>query len=241
MPRVYTCKKCGKGHAPPTGRGCRELRTETEEENDTSQEMLDILVQIRGRMDSMDTKFQQVDDRLQQVETRQTEEVNNIPRPVEAEVSGNSNANNELIAASGAANRAEGEVSPASLRRDISLMAEAANRIAQLGIDDENEQDESATTYRRRTTGKKSGSLMLAAEVVKKTIDWPHLHVRRMVAGRKKSIPYAELNVEEFVCRFLGMIKAPTCKWDYREIDAYSPYHHAGYHRFFQDKCLGVL
>ena len=97
-------------------------------------------------------------------------------------------------------------------------MAEAPNCIAQLGIDDENEQDESATTYRRRTTGKKSGSLMLAADVVKKTIEWPHLHVRRMVAGRKKSVPYAELNVEEFVCWFLGMIEAPTCKWDYREM-----------------------
>ena len=89
-------------------------------------------------------------------------------------------------------------------------MAEAANRIAQLGIDNATKQDESATTYRRRNAGKKSGSLMLAADEAKKTIDWPHLHVRRMVAGRKKSVPYAELMVEEFVCGFLGMIEAPT-------------------------------
>ena len=69
--------------------------------------MLDILVQIRGRMDSMDNKFQQVDNRLQQVKTRQTEAVNNTPQP--QDVSGNLNANDEQMAVSEAANRAEGK------------------------------------------------------------------------------------------------------------------------------------
>ena len=50
---------------------------------------------------------------------------------------------------------------------------------------------------------------MTATDKVVRTIDWPHMHVRRMVAGKRKGIHFNELKVEEFVLCFLTMIQMP--------------------------------
>ena len=103
---------------------------------------------------------------------------------------------------------------PDTLRRDLRLMAQATKSLAQLR-DSDNEIEVNDTANVRRN-GKKSGSLLMASDVVKKRIDWPHLYVRRVVGGKRKSVAYADLKVEEFVFGFLSMIESPKCKWNYR-------------------------
>ena len=106
-------------------------------------------------------------------------------------------------------------VSPQSIRSNEQLMLRAANRLAQLQLDDSDNEDFTALRD-SRNRGKKSGSLMTAAQKVKRTIDWPHLYVRRMVGDTRQPVNYNDLRVEEFVYGFLCMLDAPDCKWDYR-------------------------
>ena len=70
---------------------------------------------------------------------------------------------------------------PDSLRHNIHLMAQAA----------------------------KSGSLMVATDRIKYSIDWPHMHVRRMTNGKRRTLNYAELTPEEFVYGYLTMLINP--------------------------------
>ena len=107
----------------------------------------------------------------------------------------------------------EEAASPSSLREDARLMRQAAERLARLQIDDSDQEDELPISS-RRAQGKKSGSLMLASDTVKKRIDWPHMYVRRTVGGKRRSVAYADLRVEEFVYGFLCMLENPKCKMD---------------------------
>ena len=81
---------------------------------------------------------------------------------------------------------------------------------------DSNDEIEENDNNNRRRNGKKSGPLLMASDVVNKRTDWPHLHVRRVVGGKRKSVAYADSKVEEFVFGFLSMIESPKCKWNYR-------------------------
>ena len=102
---------------------------------------------------------------------------------------------------------------PDSLRRNLQLMAQAAGRLAQLG-DDDREDEDIGTLSLPKTRGKKSGSVMVATEIIRRVIDWPHLHVSRRVNGRSKNLTFNELKPEEFVCGFLVMLKNPRNKMD---------------------------
>ena len=92
-------------------------------------------------------------------------------------------------------------------------MAQAAGRIAQFEGSDADDED-TTELLRGKKKGKKSGSLMVGTESVEHTIDWPHMHVRRMVSGKRKNLAYSELKMEEFVFWFLAMLKSPKCKMD---------------------------
>ena len=59
-------------------------------------------------------------------------------------------------------------------------MARVAERLNRMSMSDL-EGDEDNDIPRNRAQGKRSGSLMLASDVVKKQIHWPHLHVKRKV------------------------------------------------------------
>ena len=87
-------------------------------------------------------------------------------------------------------------------------MAQAAGRIAQWKEDDLEDQD-TADYSQTKTRGKKSGSLMVATERIRNNIDWPHMHVRRMVNGKRCTLNYAELTAEEFVYGYLTMLINP--------------------------------
>ena len=100
---------------------------------------------------------------------------------------------------------------PDSLRMNLRLMAQAAKRLAKMEGD---EGEDDSDQYLPRNRGKKSGSLRVGTDSVKHTIDWPHMHVRCIMYGKQKTLAYAELKVEEFIYRFLTMLKNPECKMD---------------------------
>ena len=104
-------------------------------------------------------------------------------------------------------------ITPEKLRKDTQLMARAADRLARIRLDEETLESE-IQEGRTRSQGKKSGSTMLASELVKERIDWPHLHVKRLVAGKRKCVAYGELRIEEFVFGYLRMLKSPRSIMD---------------------------
>ena len=104
-------------------------------------------------------------------------------------------------------------ITPISLRNDVRAMQRAAKRIAQIQAE-EAEEREFTTGTTTRTSGKKSGSLLIAADNVKTRIDWPHMYVKRVTAGTRVGVPYKNLTVEEFVFGFVGMLKSGKGKWD---------------------------
>ena len=172
------------------------------EESETEQDspMMALLMNVSAKMDSMDSKMGGMDRRLRKVEERGT-----------ATQGGDDTENGEDEAAG---DRSEGrEMSPSALRDDARAMRRAAERIAQFHIDDDDEDNPLAHATSKKA-GKKSGSTMLAADVVKKAIDWPHLYVTRLAGESRDPVPYSDLRTDEFVYGYLMMLKNEACKWD---------------------------
>ena len=159
------------------------------------------------------TQLNNIDERVSVVESAKA---SNIEAPVvEKQRESNQGMVEQNLTAATATESSEPEVTPTSLRQDMRVMAAAAQRIARIKEEQE-EGDYLNDQTRSNTGGKKSGSVMLASDAVLERIDWPHLYVRRVSGGKRKSVPYAELRIEEFVYGFISMIESPKCKWDYR-------------------------
>ena len=199
MPRTYKCKTCHQVHPPPTGKQCRQLEETGLEPSDEKQDrILAALEQVTSRMDRMEQQWRPQDnvrvvelneeDNSETVELQPVRQADSVP------------ASDDDFA------------TPDSLRRNIQLMAQAATRIAQMRSD---EQDDVLDTIQGiRARGKKSGSLLTAPDIVEKTIDWPHMHVRRVVNGKRKNLTYNDLSVEEFVYGYISMLKTSRNKMD---------------------------
>ena len=204
MPRDYKCRKFGISHQPPTGKRCTH-REETIKEIGEN-EMMTILRKMQEKLDGLDDLKEQVDgiaDKVSMVEVgsdnssetrQQTTDVTN-EEPQEEGACG-------------------GTITPETLLSDVRAMQRAAQRIASYRADDDDDYDDEDNGTRPRNNGKKSGSLLLAADTVKKSIDWPHLHINRVVAGKRVPIPYKELRIKEFVFGFLEMLDSARRKWD---------------------------
>ena len=210
MPRQYTCRKCGVPHAPPTGKKCNR-REEALDENvamaaaTPATQLLvepDAIATLTELMLDIRAKVENIDERVKTVETGKEKDA---PAPEEG----------AGIAASALEVRQEREEVPtvADLRNDMRAMQKAVERMSQLSIKDSDDEDKT-TTSRTKKNGKKSGSTMLATQIVDERIDWPQLYVVRTVAGNRTPVPYKELRIEEFVYGFLMMIDSPKCKWD---------------------------
>ena len=126
------------------------------------------------------------DIKKQMWEQRQAPEDMSVQEESEGHIS---DSDEEEAAGAAAAPRGiDGTVAtPGSLRHNIQLMAQAAGRIAQLRGDDRDDEEEFVLP-RTKAQGKKSGSILVATDNVKHTIDWPHMHVRRIVNGRRKNL-----------------------------------------------------
>ena len=194
MSRGYLCKKCSKTHMPPTGKKCTQEKELPE--STTNDEVLGLLAQLKQQFDGMQLQMEsmQAERNDTQAETQQSVEDESSEQGEESAATGGM----KLI-----------------LRSDVRAMERAARRIARFK-DDDSDDSEEATTTRPSSKGKKSGSLLVAADKVKKVIDWPHMHVSRLVNGQRVGVTYKELRIEEFVYGFLEMLDAPDAKWDRR-------------------------
>ena len=206
MPRRYRCKKCGVEHAPPTGKHCRnEVHTaeQDEEPKDDIAQVLhaikDLKTQVGSQMAAMETRMSRVELRgsdTDGIEIQEGDAVDSDEQESESEQS-----------------VGEEQMNPQMLRKDFKLMARAAQRLAELGREDLDEEDQSRWP-RQRDRGKKSGSTLVASDLVRDRIDWPHMHVKRVTNGRRKNVEYTDMKVEEFVFGFIKMIRAPRNKMD---------------------------
>ena len=183
---------------PPTGKKCnRGEATEDDGEMAVNEGMMALLVEIRNKVDSMDEKVDGVDGRVRSLE----EEKRSNTSEQRSERAASIQEIDEDYQETGM------ELTPTVLRNDVRAMRRAAERIAWLQMDDEDDDGAAAMPIGRRN-GKKSGSAMVAADTVKKRIDWPHLYVKRRVAGVRVPVRYEDLRIDEFVYGFLIMLKS---------------------------------
>ena len=195
MPRDYKCRKCGIVHAPPTGKHCRNLAVEEATTNDEGTgQILAALGALKTQMDDYGEQMLDVGQRLRTIE----DIANNVSESASQNTETNDSTQGAEAATPQEQSPTEEQITPSLLRENSRIMTQAANRLASLKLDDFDD-DELQGIAQARNKGRKSGSLMLASDTVERRIDWPHLYVRRMVDGRRRSVPYTDLRVEEFV------------------------------------------
>ena len=217
MPRAYKCRKCGIHHEPPTGKHCRMSREISDDETPehdieagsgsevestiTTPDWLPMFLEMKGQMEMITEQMGTM---------RQTNNTNtaNSLQPYVAPPTTQG-------ATGGASEQPDNPSDAQSLRQDLRLMSQAAKRLAQLQLDDSDDED-LAVLQRSRNTGKKSGSVLTPTDKVKKQIDWPHMHINRITGGNSIPVSYGNMRTDEFVYGFLCMIDSAECKWDYR-------------------------
>ena len=200
MPHTYRCRKCHQVHSPPTGKHCRLGSIEVDDTEDSKQgQILAALADIKTRITEMDERLVNIESSEEHDESEDGLSESEEPQAKSSKTTENTSDHENAT--------------PSSLRRNIELMAQAAGRIAQYR-GDEQDDDELPDMPVTRAQGKKSGSLMVATDKVCQTIDWPHMHVRRVVNGKRKALTYSELKVEEFVFGYLTMLASPRSKMD---------------------------
>ena len=171
MPRDYMCRKCGRSHQPPTGKKCRleEVVDELEEvvdELEDGEDTMPLLRQLKRQMDAMEENMKE----MQEARRVETEERNSTVVAAEPQQQDSAASSDMQI------------VDSTTLRNYIRAMQKAAQRIAQFK-DDQLEEDELGATNKSKSNGKKSGSLLVAADRVDNRIDWPHMYVTRSQRG----------------------------------------------------------
>ena len=199
MPREYFCRKCGVSHDPPTGKKCRQqAEVEPEEPEEHSEDIMPILLSIQRRLDDIENR---------ETQKQRAGEDNES-------VVGQQESNGSVSDMPGDTQLSVGDIiTPSSLRKDAEAMQQAAQRMAQIQAEEAEEREYNTGTT-SRSSGKKSGSLLVAADNVKARIDWPHMYVKRAAGGDRVGVPYKELTVEEFVFGFLAMLKSGKEKWE---------------------------
>ena len=210
MPRIYKCRKCGQQHGPPTGKQCtndRDLGTDN-----PVQDLLPVLMEIESKMGSMEenmaNRMGSMEERMVNMEGMDRAESEQGEQEQDSEESDDGETVDDEEGATGGA-----DITPKTLRKDIRAMRKAARRLAKFQDSDSEDEDETVLHTTKRK-GKKTGSVLKAADEVKRQIDWPHMYVQRATAGKRESVDYKELRLEEFVFGFVEMLKAQRCKWD---------------------------
>ena len=203
MPRVYKCKSCGIVHEPPTGKHCQNRDNIQQPTDNQAPDIMPILMDIQQRLQAVEMDRSSELGPSRETVSRDDEEV-----PDEED----DNSDSEL-SASGESD--DDTATPETLRRDTALMKRAAARLKRMRRS-LREADELCDGHSFKAKGKRSGSVMTATDKVVKTVDWPHMFVRRNVGGRRKGVTFSELKVEEFVFGFLTMLEAPKCKMPHK-------------------------
>ena len=195
MQRTYKCRACGVVHEPPTGKHCP--RREDDTPTDQMDAMMQLMQKINQKTDNIDKKTDGIDERVRAIE---------LEREQQSEEQEDATAAPQTCTISSSSDDFDDEpASPETLRRDRRLMKDATKRLERLRL----EQDEDAPLRSTGSRGRKSGSVLTATDAIVKTVDRPHMYVRRLVKGKRKGVAYSELKVEEFVFGFLTMLRAP--------------------------------
>ena len=196
-------------HPPPTGKHCQNDIRDEPEDTQNQDNVMAVLLDIKQQMGDFRDQMGEMNNRMKAVEdggqSEQREERN-------SEVGSDSEE-----AGSVQADTHDDEASPVSLRKDLRLMRQAAEKLARLRMDDSDDND-MEDLPKTRDNGKKSGATMTAVQSVRTRIDWPHFYVQRMGAGKTKGVICSELKVEEFVFGFLAMLRAAKGKWEKEEM-----------------------
>ena len=194
------CKRCGKSHKPPTGKRCQFY--EEPQEATREEEMSPAMQRMEKRMEEQMEKF---DIMMRRLEVAGADR-QSVTSQVESDTDGVAEAE-----------QSEQDVlqllTPTSLRKDVRAMQKAAQRMVEIQ-EEEEEETEEINGARGRRAGKKSGCLLVAAHNVKERIDWPHMHIQRVAGGRRLTVTYEELRIEEFVYGFLEMLKVQRDRWN---------------------------
>ena len=204
MPRIYKCRKCGEPHSPPTGKHCRQaLHNEPSVQETHDDTIMSMLRDLTKRMDDFDKGASDKDSASAvgiasidgDFSPQRSPPQRSPPREIDVD------------------SEVPTDITPTSLRQNAPVMRRAADRLAQIRWQDEDGEELTDNT-RSKNGGKKSGSMLVATKTVQDRIDWPHLYVTRMAAGRRKGVAYSELTESEFVFGFIVMIQSPRCCWD---------------------------
>ena len=102
------------------------------------------------------------------------------------------------------------ELTVTALRNNAAIVNKAAERLAQLDLNDFDLPDHVAATSANR--GKKSGCVTKSSDKIKTVMDWPHFHVTRGVNAVPAS--YDELSLEEFILGYVRMLRDADCAFD---------------------------
>ena len=105
------------------------------------------------------------------------------------------------------------DITPGLLRQNAMVMSQASDKLARIRWQ-EDEGETPAEAAKNKSGGKKSGSMLVAAETVNDRIDWPHMYVSRATSGRRLGVAYLDLTSEEFVVGYISMLSAPLRTWD---------------------------
>ena len=217
MPRIYKCRKCGKQHGPPTGKHCRARdSSEEEERSSTLDDIMPALEALKKQMEDMPAvrelskQMAEMNTRMERVENGQNDRQSEQDSE---ERDGDDGDGFEQADDEAGQEAAASYATPESLRKDVKAMQRAAARIA-LYQQDDSDDEELGLLRKARLNGKKSGSVMTATDNIRERIDWPQMHVKRTVNGKRVGVNYEDLKVEEFVLGFVAMLRSPRCKMD---------------------------
>ena len=221
MPRHYKCKKCGKVHPPPTGKHCREIYHDSDEmpaETELSDEE-----EHEHTSATTTPSMEEIIPLLMDLK-QQIAEMKHDANNGESASAGSADSNRDSASIDDSHAPADdieiptmpSDITPTTLRQKTPVMRQAEARLSRVRWQDD---EISGECSRHKSAGKKSGSMLVAAEVVEERIDWPHMYVTRMAAGKKKGVTYNELTSEEFTYGYIAMIGAPHCLWDYRTMN----------------------
>ena len=181
MGRNYKCKTCGEVHSAPMGNHCDRLNQEQDvatQQQPHGAPTDDTQTKILAAMMDLQTKFSAMDENMKTMQAERAAE-----RGILSQEDASTPPADE--GATGGQPEPVDQATPESIRRDTVIMRQASRRLARLR-QEEWEDDEDLELASPRLAGKKSGSIMTAADIVVKRIDWPHFYIKRIRALREK-------------------------------------------------------
>ena len=159
---------------------------------------------LAGEQSVMMEILQDIQQRMQGVEAR----LDSIETTNDAESSDTANSSPQVTPQASAMAQA----TPATVRADANTMAEVAARLAEWGLQDDEDTGRGKTPPVWGSRTRKSGTVTTGTDSIKYVIDWPHFHVRK---GPKRVTPeFEQLTSEEFVLGYLRMLDDPNSKFD---------------------------